>query len=204
MLLSQRAWSPTCASFIASPCSRLTCSYLCVLPVTNVLPYAWLFTKYGWNVLLPLFFGFQITDPSTSTIKSSSPISSLTDEDLSLLRSLVLVSYEFKLLYLLSWVICTVPGLPLLLSNACSPFFSCLPFFIYFQMLSFPLLVSLGLSILLAVGLCVLNCRVAAASRACSPSFPSAGPTLPMMLSLIHIWRCRRSTLCRSRWSPYH
>ena len=25
-----------------------------------------------------------------------------------------------------------------------------------------------------------------------------------MALSLIHIWRCRRSTLCRSRWSPYH
>ena len=25
-----------------------------------------------------------------------------------------------------------------------------------------------------------------------------------MDLSLIHIWRCRRSTLCRSRWSPYH
>ena len=25
-----------------------------------------------------------------------------------------------------------------------------------------------------------------------------------MTLSLIHIWRCRRSTLCRSRWSPYH
>ena len=23
-------------------------------------------------------------------------------------------------------------------------------------------------------------------------------------LSLIHIWRCRRSTLCRSRWSPSH
>ena len=23
-------------------------------------------------------------------------------------------------------------------------------------------------------------------------------------LSLIHIWRCRRSTLCRSLWSPYH
>ena len=23
-------------------------------------------------------------------------------------------------------------------------------------------------------------------------------------LSLIHIRRCRRSTLCRSRWSPYH
>ena len=26
----------------------------------------------------------------------------------------------------------------------------------------------------------------------------------PPYLSLIHIWRCRRSTLCRSRWSPYH
>ena len=26
----------------------------------------------------------------------------------------------------------------------------------------------------------------------------------PNYLSLIHIWRCRRSTLCRSRWSPYH
>ena len=25
-----------------------------------------------------------------------------------------------------------------------------------------------------------------------------------LALSLIHIWRCRRSTLCRSRWSPYH
>ena len=27
---------------------------------------------------------------------------------------------------------------------------------------------------------------------------------LIVILSLIHIWRCRRSTLCRSRWSPYH
>ena len=27
---------------------------------------------------------------------------------------------------------------------------------------------------------------------------------LAQKLSLIHIWRCRRSTLCRSRWSPYH
>eukprot|EP00826_Nyctotherus_ovalis_P046937 TRINITY_DN5344_c0_g1_i6.p1 TRINITY_DN5344_c0_g1~~TRINITY_DN5344_c0_g1_i6.p1 ORF type:complete len:241 (+),score=7.44 TRINITY_DN5344_c0_g1_i6:543-1265(+) len=25
-----------------------------------------------------------------------------------------------------------------------------------------------------------------------------------LLLSLIHICRCRRSTLCRSRWSPYH
>ena len=27
---------------------------------------------------------------------------------------------------------------------------------------------------------------------------------IALHLSLIHIWRCRRSTLCRSRWSPYH
>ena len=25
-----------------------------------------------------------------------------------------------------------------------------------------------------------------------------------LFLSLIHIWRCRRYSLCRSRWSPYH
>ena len=25
-----------------------------------------------------------------------------------------------------------------------------------------------------------------------------------LWLSLIHIWRCRRYSLCRSRWSPYH
>ena len=28
--------------------------------------------------------------------------------------------------------------------------------------------------------------------------------TTPTILSLIHIWRCRRYSLCRSRWSPYH
>ena len=27
---------------------------------------------------------------------------------------------------------------------------------------------------------------------------------LALLLSLIHIWRCRRDVLCRSRWSPYH
>ena len=26
----------------------------------------------------------------------------------------------------------------------------------------------------------------------------------PLNLSLIHIWRCRRYAVCRSRWSPYH
>ena len=25
-----------------------------------------------------------------------------------------------------------------------------------------------------------------------------------IFLSLIHIWRCRRYAVCRSRWSPYH
>ena len=28
--------------------------------------------------------------------------------------------------------------------------------------------------------------------------------TLCWLLSLIHIWRCRRYAVCRSRWSPYH
>ena len=28
--------------------------------------------------------------------------------------------------------------------------------------------------------------------------------TRTLFLSLIHIWRCRRSYACRSRWSPYH
>ena len=32
----------------------------------------------------------------------------------------------------------------------------------------------------------------------------SIGSSAVSSLSLIHIWRCRRSTLCRSRWSPYH
>ena len=47
-----------------------------------------------------------------------------------------------------------------------------------------------------------------AENSVCSPS-PKSGeryfffPGL-VHLSLIHIWRCRRSTLCRSRWSPYH
>ena len=29
-------------------------------------------------------------------------------------------------------------------------------------------------------------------------------PDTYFYLSLIHIWRCRRSYACRSRWSPYH
>ena len=29
-------------------------------------------------------------------------------------------------------------------------------------------------------------------------------PSILLFLSLIHIWRCRRYAVCRSRWSPYH
>ena len=31
-----------------------------------------------------------------------------------------------------------------------------------------------------------------------------AGRLSVSLLSLIHIWRCRRYAVCRSRWSPYH
>ena len=37
-----------------------------------------------------------------------------------------------------------------------------------------------------------------------SVNFVQTIPEHSATLSLIHIWRCRRSTLCRSRWSPYH
>ena len=41
--------------------------------------------------------------------------------------------------------------------------------------------------------------------KVCISSFWITFPKMaPQGLSLIHIWRCRRSTLCRSRWSPYH
>ena len=37
-----------------------------------------------------------------------------------------------------------------------------------------------------------------------NPSRKSLKSYLIISLSLIHIWRCRRYSLCRSRWSPYH
>ena len=40
--------------------------------------------------------------------------------------------------------------------------------------------------------------------RASSLSNGSREPRGGGKLSLIHIWRCRRDVLCRSRWSPYH
>ena len=36
------------------------------------------------------------------------------------------------------------------------------------------------------------------------PDFGHAFSNYTYFLSLIHIWRCRRSYACRSRWSPYH
>ena len=34
--------------------------------------------------------------------------------------------------------------------------------------------------------------------------YDTSGPYTDPQLSLIHICRCRRYSLCRSRWSPYH
>ena len=34
--------------------------------------------------------------------------------------------------------------------------------------------------------------------------FSTPGTSLAFILSLIHIWRCRRIERCWSRWSPYH
>ena len=36
------------------------------------------------------------------------------------------------------------------------------------------------------------------------PSTAASSCTWEQLLSLIHIWRCRRRLRCRSRWSPYH
>ena len=41
-------------------------------------------------------------------------------------------------------------------------------------------------------------------SRLLSLSLFSSLLAVTFILSLIHIWRCRRYSLCRSRWSPYH
>ena len=49
-----------------------------------------------------------------------------------------------------------------------------------------------GVTLSSATGL--FTARVATMYRFC----------LVCVLSLIHIWRCRRSYACRSRWSPYH
>ena len=37
-----------------------------------------------------------------------------------------------------------------------------------------------------------------------TPDHTHSGSISGVVLSLIHIWRCRRSYACRSRWSPYH
>ena len=41
----------------------------------------------------------------------------------------------------------------------------------------------------------------------CCPQVPpqlTSSACVVVLLSLIHIWRCRRRLRCRSRWSPYH
>ena len=38
----------------------------------------------------------------------------------------------------------------------------------------------------------------------CPMTLKCNGVRAVVKLSLIHIWRCRRSYACRSRWSPYH
>ena len=67
---------------------RVLAFVLCLL----LLFYRMRVVIYKRNFLSSLFLDFQITALSTNT--SFPPISSLTDEDLSLLRSLVLVSHE--------------------------------------------------------------------------------------------------------------
>ena len=63
-----------------------------------------------------------------------------------------------------------------------------------------------------------LHCQQCQACRGYKISYPYPYPQIfrgfpwiypysqtPLLrLSLIHIWRCRRSYACRSRWSPYH
>ena len=48
--------------------------------------------------------------------------------------------------------------------------------------------------------------NVARALKAeCTPEFYLYNnKNMLVYLSLIHIWRCRRASMCRSRWSPYH
>ena len=50
-----------------------------------------------------------------------------------------------------------------------------------------------GVEIMTMIG--VQNCQFLAKSENWTNAYA---------LSLIHIWRCRRYAVCRSRWSPYH
>ena len=54
------------------------------------------------------------------------------------------------------------------------------------------------------LGLWRVICPLFGAYFAYFSYFLATGMREGLGLSLIHIWRCRRSTLCRSRWSPYH
>ena len=51
----------------------------------------------------------------------------------------------------------------------------------------------------------VLSCPSSVSMRSMVRSQATCRPSwAPHRLSLIHIWRCRRYAVCRSRWSPYH
>ena len=51
--------------------------------------------------------------------------------------------------------------------------------------------------------LCLLGLGIVSQETAISGSFQQNLASV-CNLSLIHIWRCRRPRVCRSRWSPYH
>ena len=54
-------------------------------------------------------------------------------------------------------------------------------------------------------GLCLLTTAFCFLLRFYAPQLvPPGTAEARISLSLIHIWRCRRSYACRSRWSPYH
>ena len=49
-----------------------------------------------------------------------------------------------------------------------------------------------------------LDCSLYMKETGALPCSSGGYPSWSLALSLIHIWRCRRYSLCRSRWSPYH
>ena len=72
-----------------------------------------------------------------------------------------------------------------------------------------------GISVCLCLCLCLsqsLSLCLCLSVCLCSTPFVFSSPSLSLfflytalsLLSLIHIWRCRRHVVCRSRWSPYH
>ena len=103
------------------------------------------------------------------------------------------------------------------LSLIASLFFSNSPLFFYYAVNPLPdaLALCFGIWYLVLLNLYEqkkcrkwlwLSCALLCLSALCKLPFIlfSFVSLLLMRLSLIHIWRCRRYSLCRSRWSPYH